>query len=468
VSLRAERASLATGGATFALVLVLWLVGGRSGAFGGVALIAVAAAAYLALNVNPAIYLTVGLGLTVFSGVWQYVGIASLPVKPDRLLILVGLGALLVRAPGARDRGPIRLGPAHALALAAAAYALISALVSGTLTTGSGFYALLDKFGIVPYLMFLLAPVAFARDRDREVLLIGLTVLGGYLGLTSLLEMVHVNALVLPHYISDPSIGIHQGRARGPFLEAVANGLAMFGCGCAAAVGFTRWKGTARFLAALVVLLCSLGVLFTLTRAIWIGSAAGVLALLLGFREPRRWAVPVVATLVVVLGGAFLVIPSLSSKASLRASDRSPTWDRRNTNAAAVRMLEARPLLGWGWSTFVDKSPPYFRQAPDYPMTGVGKGVHNVFLSNAVELGLVGATLWVLALLAGVGGAIFGRGPPELRPWRMMLAAFAVVWFVAAMLGPVPYAMPDLLLWTLAGVALAVPRSGASRAPAVH
>jgi len=118
-------------------------------------------------------------------------------------------------------------------------------------------------------------------------------------------------------------------------------------------------------------------------------------------------------------------------------------------------MVEARPLLGWGWNSFVARSQPYFRQAADYPLTGADKGVHNVVLSNAVELGLVGTLLWLVALLAAVGGAIMHRGPPQLRLWRMFLTAFAVQWFVAAMLGPLAYAMPNLLLWTLAGVALA-------------
>jgi O-antigen ligase len=455
VTLRSNRALLLAAAGGFVLLGLLYVAGGRTGLLLGVGLAGLAATAYLALYVRPSIPITIGLMLTVFSGEWGGLGLGGLPIKPDRLMIVAGLGALLLRAPSARDRADIRLGPVHALLLLAATYALISALVSGTLTTTPGLFGLLDKFGFIPYLVFLFAPVAFATERDRNVLLVGLTVLGAYLGLTALFETINVPALVIPHYINDITVGIHSDRARGPFVEAVANGLAIFGCGCGAVVAFSRWKGGPRLFAGAVVLLCAMGVLFTVTRAIWIGSIVGTLIVLISFPEVRRWLVPVATGTGIVIVGLLLFVPALAVNADKRAKDERPVWDRKNTNAAAIRMVQHRPLLGYGWDTFVVKSQPYFRQSPDYPLTGTDKGVHNVALSNAVELGLVGTTLWLVALLAAVGGAVVSRGPPEMRAWRMCVTAFAVQWFIVAMLGPLAYAMPNLLLWTFAGVALA-------------
>ncbi len=128
-------------------------------------------------------------------------------------------------------------------------------------------------------------------------------------------------------------------------------------------------------------------------------------------------------------------------------------WDRYNTNSAAVRMVEARPLFGFGWQTFPTTGPDYMRQADTYPLSGAGLEVHNVFLSHAAELGLVGATLWAVALFGAVGGAIVRRGPPELQPWRVGLLAIFVAFLVAANFGPLSYPFPNLLLWTWAGVA---------------
>ena len=412
-------------------------------------------------RVRPSIYITLGIVLSIFAGVWGHVGLGvqHLPIKPDRLLIGLGLALLIVRAPGARDRSEIRFHFIHILMILAATYAVISALLAHTLFHKLGLFGLLDHFGFVPWLLFVFAPVAFETERDREILLIGLTVCGAYLGLTALFETVHLTALVIPHFINNPLLGIHYGRARGPFLEAVANGMALYGCGCVAAVAAARWTGWARAFAAAVTILCALGVLFTLTRAIWIGAAAGTLLVLIGFRGMRRLLVPVIVVGGLALGGALVFIPSLAGNASHRVTAELPIWDRDNLNAAALRMVGVKPLLGWGWNTFIGDSAPYFRQAGTYPLTGLGNGVHNVVLSNLVELGLVGTTLWLLVLLTAVGGAVISRGPPSLRPWRMVAAAYAVMWIVTAMVGPVTYTMPNLLLFLFAGVALAGWRS---------
>lgn len=412
-------------------------------------------------RVRPSIYLTAGVALSIFAGDWNHIApvFSHLPIKPDRLLIGLGLALLVLRAPGARDRSEIRVHVVHVLMILAAAYAIISAFVAHTLFHKIGLFALLDRFGFVPFLLFVFAPVAFETERDRDILLIGLTACGAYLGLTALFEAAHVDALVIPHFINNPKLGIHFGRARGPFLEAVANGMALYACGCVAAAAAVRWKRWARGYAVAVTILCALGVLFTVTRAVWIGAAAGTLVVLISFRGMRRLLVPVLLIGALGVGIALVAVPSLAGNASTRATDQLPIWDRDNINAAALRMFDVHPLLGWGWNTFISASPPYFRQAGTYPLTGLGKGVHNVVLSNVVELGLVGTTLWLLVLFTAVGGAIVSRGPPKLRPWRMIATAYAVCWVVAAMVGPVPYTMPNQVLFLFAGVALAGWRS---------
>jgi O-antigen ligase len=116
-------------------------------------------------------------------------------------------------------------------------------------------------------------------------------------------------------------------------------------------------------------------------------------------------------------------------------------------------MVEAKPVFGFGWQTFITKGVPYIRQSSSYPLTGAGIEVHNVFLSHAAELGLTGSALWTLALFSAVGGAILRRGPPELAPWRVGLVAIFIAFLVVANLGPLSYPFPNLLLWTWAGLA---------------
>ena len=207
-------------------------------------------------------------------------------------MLVAGAGALLLRAPGARDREALRLEPVHWLLLAAIAFALVSALLSGTLFSNSEFFRLFDRFGVAPFLMFAIAPLAFRTEAQRKIFLGVLVALGGYLGLTALFETVGPHALVFPRYITNPDLGYHVGRARGPFLEAEANGIALFICGTAAAVAATTWRGSAlvKGLCWLVVCLCFAGCLFSLSRGVWLGAAVAILLTLLFFRPVRRTA----------------------------------------------------------------------------------------------------------------------------------------------------------------------------------
>ena len=113
------------------------------------------------------------------------------------------------------------------------------------------------------------------------------------------------------------------------------------------------------------------------------------------------------------------------------------------------------------------------RQQPDYPITGIGLEVHNVFLSHAAELGLPGLLLWLLAFGGALWHAFYpfpwsrgrrrpgsSRAPPEdwrwRDPWRMGGVAIVLCFLVIANLAPFSEALPNTLLWTWLGV-LAMP-----------
>ena len=106
--------------------------------------------------------------------------------------------------------------------------------MAGTIGDENAVFALLDRYGIVPFILFAVAPAAFPSERQRRILLGILTAVGAYLAYTSILGWLGPRSLVWPHYITDPSIGIHADRARGPFAEAGADGMALFECGVAA------------------------------------------------------------------------------------------------------------------------------------------------------------------------------------------------------------------------------------------
>jgi putative inorganic carbon (HCO3(-)) transporter len=414
------------------------------GAAAGMAGLVIVVAAVL---VRPAWPLSLGVALAAFSGHWDEMNI---PVPLDRVLILSGIGSALVRK-WQEGRG-LRTRPIDWLLIIVGGYAICSAVVAGTIDESSPRFNLLDRFSLVAFVAFYVAPFAFRELRDRQILLGTFVALGGYLGLTALIETTGPRGILLPRYIDDPLVGTHFDRARGPFAEAAANGMILYACAIAGVMGALTWRDRRlRGIAVAVAALCMLGTLLTVTRAIWIGTIAGTIVALLAARETRRFIPTVAVGGAVVVLVAFATIPGLQAQAEQRSENDRPVWARQNSNAAALRMLDEKPTFGFGWGTYRTESPNFYRQADDYPLVFI-RDVHNVYLGNAVELGLVGAGLWLFALLWAIGGAVTMRGPPDLRPWKIGLLGMTCMYLVVGSTTPLSFTMPTLLLWTWAGI----------------
>jgi O-antigen ligase len=294
----------------------------------------------------------------------------------------------------------------------------------------------------------------FRTAHERDLLLKTFVVMGAYLSLTTLFDALHLDALVWPKYILDPSVGTHAGRGRGPFVEAVTNGFAMYVCAVACAVAWWRWHGraNAQRIAAAVAVLCMAGVFMSLERSVWLGAVVGTALGALTIGQARRYIPVVVTVLAVAVGGSLLLVPGFAQQVSQRANNQQTIWDRKNMNRAALNMLEARPLLGFGWNTFRAHNRDYFQQAREYPLGRTADlNLHSTMLTYAVELGLIGFLLWIGALVTGVGGGLATRGPPDLRGWRSGLLAVAAAFVVVTNFVP-PSNFPNLALWLWAGV----------------
>ena len=197
------------------------------------------AVAYLARAVDPAAMLTLGVVLTPFAGNWQQLGIPGI-LAPDRLLIAATIVLVVVRAATGRGEPLPRARLVHFVLALAVLWAVVSALVSHTLFQRAPLLKIVEAYGVFPFLIFYLAPIIYNTPRKRQWLLTALVVLGAYLGLTVLFEMAGPHALVWPKYIHDPTYGIHGGRGRGPFADAVANGFGLYVCGLAASFAVTH------------------------------------------------------------------------------------------------------------------------------------------------------------------------------------------------------------------------------------
>lgn len=380
----------------------------------------------------------------------------GLPVSPDRLTLAAAL-VLLALDPWAWRRTRLRLRPAHVAMAGCVALVTWSALSAGTLLTTSGLFALADRL-VVPFLLLAVAPVVFCTAGRRDLLLQTFTLLGLYLGVTAVLEQA-APSLVVPSLVTDPSLGIQQGRSRGPFLASEAMGLALVQCGAAAALLVARRRGAWRVTALLTAALCAAGVLLTLTRSVWLGLVVGVVVACLQEARLRRLLPGLLVAGGVAVAVALTTVPSLQAAVEARATTTRSVDDRRNVNEAALRVVAQHPLDGVGWQRFVEVSDQYVRQADDYPITNIGIEVHNVPLARAAETGIPGAALWVLAVVLGPLLAVVRRpraraGEEDLPGWRLVLTVGAAAWGVAQLLSPVPYPFPNYVVFLVAGVVL--------------
>ncbi|UUY03510.1 O-antigen ligase family protein [Svornostia abyssi] len=406
----------------------------------------------IATGTRPAWLISAGVVLSTVAGHWELVGLPPL-VTPERILLVGGVLATLLRVPAVRDVPHLRLRPSHWALMVFAAFAAASALAAGALGDP---IEQLDRIGLPAFACFLAAPVAFATVQDRKILLGCLTALGAYLGVLAVVEII-ASGLVFPAYIADPGVSRHLGRARGPFLESEVNGFAMFAC-LVAAMLLRRGTvvGWQRRAAEIVVTLCVVGIVLTLTRAAWAGAAAGAVAAAAASPQLRRVALPLAAAALVVVIAVFAVIPTLTDRASERATNQETVWDRQNLNRAAVNMFLDAPLTGKGWNSFQTVGDDYFWLADTYPLNTVRArtGMHNLVLARLAEVGLIGAGLWLLAsALALLDGLL---GPPrgsDLDAWRVGLLALVTCHVVLIMVTPAAHPFQFVLLFTWAGIA---------------
>lgn len=460
-------------------------------------LVVVLLAASILWELPPAAMVCGALALTLFSGNWTMLGFPGFPFVPDRILIVAALLALALKSPGAVELPRIRIRGVHLLMLITVLYALASGVLANTMGTKSTIFDLLDRLGAIPFLMFVVAPAIFSGQREREWLLATLVGIGAYIGLTAIFESIGPHSLVFPHYIRALDLSRESTQATGPFSSVVTEGFACYASAVAAVIAAARWRGVWRWFAIGVAVTCLFGSFLTFERGVWLGAVAGAVAAALFSRDIRRWvlrAAPVCALAVIAV---LTLVPSVHNTASTRVNSIYPVWDRQNQTVAALNMIQAKPLFGFGWDNWANTAAPYFRLASNRLLTGypsslsqaqlggssasagsssaAGPGLsqvegelHDSYLSYAVELGLIGASLWLACVLWGLGGAAVRPGPPDLRAWKIGLVAIGACFLVVCAIDPLSQNFTQLLLWTWAGVAGAGAAVGVPAAPAVR
>lgn len=314
-------------------------------------------------------------------------------------------------------------------------------------------WSLLAAKWIVPFALFHLAGIVFQDQSSLRKLETFALVVFVYLAAMSVFYLAGAKVLIFPRFILDEAIGIHADRARGPFLQAVANGVSLNLLGLIAFDSFRRGR-LRGLLAAGLFLTVPLALLATRTRAVWLSAAISIAFLgLFGFdRRVRR--VSLALCVVVATGLCAALYQSNSSSLAERLEDRSPVDFRVVMYQTGWQMFIEKPLLGWngGQSLQSEISRRVWDFHPEYYV------FHNTYLELAVERGLIGLGLyaWLMVCLLRLSRTrqVATESEPHFldsqfrKLWPLMLG----VYLLNASAVVMNYQFVNGFLFTIAGI----------------
>ena len=360
------------------------------------------------------------------------------------LLAIGVIGGLLVR----HERPFVHRATRPMLALSAIAIAS----VVGRPFDHETWSLLASKF-LVPFVLFHFAAIVFRDEKEQKRFEIFAIVILGYLSFTAIAFLIGANSLIFPRFILDESLGFHVDRARGPLLQAVANGVSLNILGLLAVHAYRRGRFRNLWI---TILLFSLpfAILATMTRTVWLTFTGTLVALtmLSQNRHWRAWAGLIVVVAIICVG-IFVASPhELSEALADRMEERGPVDFREAVYAGGWEMFWEHPLVGWGFHRMPAELPKYvsgYEEKIIYP--------HNTYLELLVEHGVLGLAVYVWLmweLLRLRYGAVAGDDESSFldrgfhRIWPLIL----LVYWVNAALVVMSYQFVNGLLFTLAGM----------------
>jgi O-antigen ligase len=307
---------------------------------------------------------------------------------------------------------------------------------------------------LVPFVLYHLAGLVFddaaSLKRFETFALITLA----YLSFMAIMSLAGISSLIFPRYILDEGLGIHADRARGPLLQAVANGVTLNLLGLIALDSFRR-KRLRGVLALLFLVGVPLALLATKTRAVWLSFAVSVSVLFFTYSSRRLRRACAGLALVVSTGIlAIFSFGNISSSFDARLEERGPVEFRMAVYQAGWEMFLDKPLAGWGAENM---QPELAKRISDFHQEAFF--FHNTYLEIAVEHGVLGLMLYLWMV---VGLFRLGRKPSNLAlarhgsflddPFRSLWPVLLGVYLLNASFVVMNYQFVNGLLFTIAGM----------------
>jgi putative inorganic carbon (HCO3(-)) transporter len=314
-------------------------------------------------------------------------------------------------------------------------------------------WSLLAAKFFVPFILFHLAGLVFRDEpRLRQFEVFALVVLA-YLCFTAIAFLAGAKSFIFPRFILDESLGYHADRARGPLLQAVANGVSLNLLGVLALHALLR--GRIRGLKAAVLLVSlPVAILATMTRAVWVSFAVSVGVLIFRSDNRRLRRICAIVTIVGVMG-LVIVLSFDDQRRALadRLQESGPLDFRHAVYAGGWQMFLEKPFTGWG----VNQMPAELARHVSGYKEKKELDSHNTYLELLVEHGIFGLALYVWLMWE-----IFrlGRGRvPRAECYGLLNHQFHSMWpvllgiyWMNAAVVVMNYQFVNGLLFTMAGM----------------
>ena len=325
-------------------------------------------------------------------------------------------------------------------------------------------WSLLASKFIVPFTLFHICAAVFRSEKHFRHFEVFAAVVLAYLSFTAIAFLTGAHFLIFPRFILDASIGFHADRARGPLLQAVANGVSLNVLGLLVFHAYRR--GSLRGVKIVLLLLSvPLAILATMTRAVWLAFAGSVVAVVFLSKDRKLRAITFVLAIVIAIGLAVVMsCTTLGGSVSDRLEERGPLDYREAVYQGGWEMFLERPLTGWGFHRMPDELPRHvggYHEKVLYP--------HNTYLELAVEHGLLGLGLYVWIMWE-----LWRLGKSRIRPgvkcallsgdFRRMWPILLGVYWINASMVVMSYQFVNGLIFTLAGMLAAQRRCAAVEA----
>ena len=240
----------------------------------------------------------------------------------------------------------------------------------------------------IPMCFYLLVRLVEPDERDMSRLMPALAFLVVSQTLIGVLQWVE------PGILPDPWLGRAGTRTTGSLQHPNAYAVSLLFAGVLLLHAGGVLRRIPRWVAASLFLVSATMVMFTFSRAAWLAGAVVIVGLaILQPKLIRR--VAAVAIPVFLILAATGVLSVAGQIAGSRLSSEETALSRLPVALASVRMVEERPIFGWGYENFDRFDRQFQSSVLNLVVPEKDHASHNLYLTILAEQGLVGFALYL-------------------------------------------------------------------------